>query len=221
MGVPTHELSRLTKYSDDRGCSAGVFTGVFGAGESPRRPATENDCHRILSPPVGRLRNEILALRSARQGFAIPAQDQGGMVMDLTASRMPEGEPLGSADPADQEKGLTSLAGSSESDRVAVSCAFCHGIGTDPFGIMSWLSTCCVCKGRGIVQVQAPYARCAHCGGTGAIKRLTCTACGGKGRVPLPACPTVVCPLCQGTGNDRSEWAIPCPKCRGCAWLPV
>jgi len=175
----------------------------------------------VLTHDLARLRNEILALRSARQGFLIPAQDQGGMVMDLTASRMPEGAPLGSADPADQEKGLTSLAGSSESDGVAVSCAFCHGSARDPFGIMSWLSTCCVCKGRGMVQVQAPYARCAHCGGTGAIKRLTCTGCGGKGLVPLPAGPTVVCPKCLGTGDDASAPAMPCLKCRGRGWLPV
>ena len=71
--------------------------------------------------------------------------------------------------------------GSNESDWAEASCAFCRGTGMDPFGIMSWLSTCCVCKGGGIVQVRGPQARCAHCRGSGAVKRLTCTACGGKG----------------------------------------
>jgi len=65
------------------------------------------------------------------------------------------------------------------------------------------------------VRAQGPQARCAHCRGTGAVKRLTCTACGGKGFVPLPVGPTVVCLECQGTGDDFSAPAIPCLKCRG------
>jgi DnaJ-class molecular chaperone len=103
---------------------------------------------------------------------------------------------------------------------VEAPCAFCNGTGRDPFGIMSWLSTCCVCKGKSIVQVQAPYARCAHCHGTGAIKTLTCTACGGKGLVPLPVGPTVVCSECQGTGDDGSVPAMTCLRCRGRGWVP-
>ena len=39
-----------------------------------------------------------------------------------------------------------------------VACAFCGGRGKDPFGIMSWLSTCCVCGGTGVVQVGAGSA---------------------------------------------------------------
>jgi len=113
----------------------------------------------------------------------------------------------------------TPRQGSNESDWAEVSCAFCHGTGTDSFGIMSWFSTCCVCKGRGIVQVQGPQARCAHCRGTGAVKRLTCTACGGKGLVPLAVGATMVCLECQGTGDDFSASAIPCLKCRGCGWV--
>ena len=27
-----------------------------------------------------------------------------------------------------------------ERDRILVECAFCHGTGKDPFGVMSWLS---------------------------------------------------------------------------------
>jgi len=34
--------------------------------------------------------------------------------------------------------------------RTSATCAFCRGRGNDPFGIMSHLSTCCVCGGRGI-----------------------------------------------------------------------
>ena len=30
-----------------------------------------------------------------------------------------------------------------------VTCSFCGGKGTDPFGILSWVSTCVVCGGRG------------------------------------------------------------------------
>jgi len=96
-----------------------------------------------------------------------------------------------------------------------VKCSFCGGKGKDPFGIMSHLSTCCVCGGRGVVQVRTPYMRCAHCRGTGAIKTLTCTVCGGKGFVPIPAGPTVVCPDCKGTGDDISAPAMACLKCRG------
>ena len=36
-----------------------------------------------------------------------------------------------------------------------VTCSFCGGKGKDPFDIMSSLSTCCVCKGKGVVKVQA------------------------------------------------------------------
>ncbi len=43
---------------------------------------------------------------------------------------------------------------------IAVQCSFCGGSGRDPFGIMSLLSTCCVCGGRGFVRVPEPYMRC-------------------------------------------------------------
>jgi hypothetical protein len=32
---------------------------------------------------------------------------------------------------------------------VDVTCSFCGGKGKDPFGFMSWLSTCTVCPGLG------------------------------------------------------------------------
>ncbi len=68
----------------------------------------------------------------------------------------------------------------SEGKMAEVTCSFCRGHGTDPFGIMSWHSTCCVCGGRGVVQVPASRRRCAHCRGTGAIKTFTCTVCRGR-----------------------------------------
>jgi DnaJ-class molecular chaperone len=109
--------------------------------------------------------------------------------------------------------------GSRESGCVEVPCAFCHGTGTDPFGIMSWHSDCCVCKGRGFTHVQGPQESCAHCRGTGAVKTLTCTVCDGKGLVPLRKGNTAVCTECQGTGDDSSASAIPCLKCRGRGWI--
>lgn len=96
-----------------------------------------------------------------------------------------------------------------------VTCSFCGGKGTDPFDIMSVLSVCCVCNGRGEVRVKVPYMRCAHCRGTGAIKTFTCTVCSGKGYVPESTGPADVCPVCRGTGDDASAPAMACLKCRG------
>ena len=101
----------------------------------------------------------------------------------------------------------------------SVTCAFCSGKGKDPFGIMSSLSTCCVCGGRGVVRIHVPHARCAHCEGSGAIKTLTCTACHGTGFVPTSSIPTVLCPECKGTGDDGSAPAMACLKCRGRGWI--
>jgi DnaJ-class molecular chaperone len=100
-------------------------------------------------------------------------------------------------------------------ERRKVICSFCSGTGTDPFGIMSWISTCCVCGGKGLVTIQGPYTRCAHCQGTGAVKTFTCTSCMGKGFVPLPLSPTSVCSECHGSGDDGSLPAMACLKCRG------
>ena len=100
-----------------------------------------------------------------------------------------------------------------------VNCAFCRGKGKDPFEVMSALSICCVCGGNGKVRVDAPRAACAHCRGTGAVKTLTCTTCGGKGAIALPALPTVSCPVCHGTGDEASAPALACLKCRGRGWI--
>jgi len=71
-----------------------------------------------------------------------------------------------------------------ESDSL-VKCAFCRGTGLDRFGVPSKLSQCQTCKGRGKVYVPEPSEKCLSCLGTGVYchHRLTCSVCGGRGRV--------------------------------------
>lgn len=102
-----------------------------------------------------------------------------------------------------------------EEQTTQMPCAFCGGTGKDPFGILSRLSTCCVCQGRGVVAVEASHELCAHCGGTGAVKRLTCTVCGGRGVLPVLKGLTEACPECGGSGDDPSAPAMACLECRG------
>jgi|AntAceMinimDraft_8_1070364.scaffolds.fasta_scaffold06488_1 DnaJ-class molecular chaperone len=99
----------------------------------------------------------------------------------------------------------------------SVICGFCEGKGKDPFGIMSDLSTCCVCGGKGNLSARTPYVPCAFCGGTGVYPgtRLTCTACGGVGIIPVKE-PYKTCPHCGGTGVDPdSEAGFYCLVCHG------
>ena len=110
---------------------------------------------------------------------------------------------------------------SREGKLVSITCAFCRGSGNDPFGIMSYLSTCCVCGGRGIVTTSSPYSRCAHCSGTGAVKTLTCTACMGKGVLPITTEKTRICPVCCGSGDDQSASAMYCLRCRGRGYVSL
>ena len=101
--------------------------------------------------------------------------------------------------------------------RASILCAFCGGTGRDPFGIISALSTCCVCGGTGTVSVETPYGRCAFCHGSGVYprSRQTCTACGGVGVAPVPE-PNKTCPYCLGTGADPdSEAGFYCLTCHG------
>jgi DnaJ-class molecular chaperone len=114
---------------------------------------------------------------------------------------------------------MSAISCSGESHLVETMCAFCRGTGLDPFGIMSWLSRCCVCGGTGVVLVRNPYVSCAHCRGSGAVKTLTCTVCGGKGVVSLPDTPVEICPECRGTGDDASAPAMDCLKCRGLGFV--
>ncbi|MEW6674746.1 MAG: hypothetical protein AB1348_01790 [Nitrospirota bacterium] len=95
-----------------------------------------------------------------------------------------------------------------------IKCAFCKGLGKDPFGLLSPLSICQVCLGRGKVRVTPPTAECAFCNGTGIYldKRITCTVCGGKGVVTVPK-GAKTCPDCKGTGQAPD--GLPCLACRG------
>lgn len=100
---------------------------------------------------------------------------------------------------------------------VSIRCAFCHGKGKDPFGILSYLSTCCVCGGMGTHQVREPHVPCAFCQSSGVYprSRLTCTACRGLGVRPVEA-PRQPCPQCRGTGGDLgSETGFYCLGCHG------
>jgi len=108
-------------------------------------------------------------------------------------------------------------------ERIAVTCAFCHSKGRDPFGIISPLSTCQVCGGTGRRTLRQPTVRCAYCRGTGVHPgtRMTCTTCHGVGTVPAPA-DAVRCPCCGGTGWARdwpgyicSDSSFSCPCCGG------
>jgi len=96
-----------------------------------------------------------------------------------------------------------------------VRCAFCDGAGRDPFHLLSSLSRCPVCKGRGAVVVPAPTVPCAYCRGTGRQRhtRLACSGCGGAGVQSL-AGPATRCPQCDGKGREP-EADLPCSLCRG------
>lgn len=68
---------------------------------------------------------------------------------------------------------------------TTVKCAFCKGKGIDPFPVLSHLSNCPACHGRGEIRVKEPYSTCPACGGTGIYtrSRLYCWTCRGKGVV--------------------------------------
>ena len=100
---------------------------------------------------------------------------------------------------------------------VEVKCAYCQGTGKDPWGLMSVLSKCQVCKGKGTVQIEAPYEQCPVCKGKGVErnKRLTCMACKGKGVLHIKK-GMKACPVCGGTGKTGSVGMRKyCLKCHG------
>ncbi len=104
-----------------------------------------------------------------------------------------------------------------EVKRAEVKCAFCEGTGKDPFGIMSHLSNCCVCGGKGKVRVIEPYVPCRACDQTGVqpFTRLTCLACYGTGVITVGE-PTETCPACFGTGTKRINGIyLHCLRCKG------
>jgi len=96
-----------------------------------------------------------------------------------------------------------------------VKCAFCHGVGRDPFGLLSPLAACQVCGSKGKVAVQEPVKVCAFCEGTGVYpgSRLTCTVCHGTGVVQIVE-PVTQCPSCHGSGKEPDS-GLPCLLCKG------
>ena len=102
--------------------------------------------------------------------------------------------------------------------KVSVTCAFCKGTGKDPFGLLSPLSSCQVCGGKGEVRIRGPAVKCAFCKGSGmqpnSTDKLHCMACGGKGWVTTIE-PSVECPDCNGTGLYHGDCRRHCPRCNG------
>ena len=98
---------------------------------------------------------------------------------------------------------------------TTITCAFCKGKGKDPFGIMSKDTACQVCGGRGKVAVVKPYAKCAHCQGTGIspYSRNVCTTCNGRGVISVTD-GKKVCSECKGSGRAE-ENDLPCTACGG------
>ena len=107
-----------------------------------------------------------------------------------------------------------------KNELVEVKCAFCQGTGRDPFGILSSLSNCSVCGGKGVVMVAEPHVTCRACEGTGVqpFTRLTCLACSGKGVIGV-AEKTETCPVCGGPGADTENRY--CLRCHGSGVIPV
>lgn len=99
-----------------------------------------------------------------------------------------------------------------------VTCGFCGGSGKDPFGLMSHLSNCQVCGGRGTVWIGEPHKRCGFCKGSGrqphSPNQVTCGACGGKGVVGVVE-PSDTCPTCGGSGVVMAPLEQYCLTCKG------
>lgn len=113
-----------------------------------------------------------------------------------------------------------------------IKCAFCNGTGKDPFELLSKLSSCQVCGGKGVVIVKEPTTKCLFCKGTGVqpytTNRLHCSVCAGKG-VITEIKPSQTCPACGGGGIEPRRTIdatapfgkVPCHKCRGKGFIPV
>lgn len=88
-------------------------------------------------------------------------------------------------------------------NRTMVKCAFCHGKGVDPFGIMSRSSICYVCGGKRQVAIGKPHVTCPFCRGSGVHPRtrMSCLACGGKGTIHVEE-PVDTCNHCGGSGIE-------------------
>lgn len=111
-----------------------------------------------------------------------------------------------------------------EANLVKVTCGFCKGRGVDPFGLMSHLSSCQVCGGRGSVWVREPHKECNFCKGSGrqphSPNQVTCGACGGKGVVAAIQ-PSEACPTCGGSGVVMAPLEQYCLTCKGQGVVPA
>ena len=114
----------------------------------------------------------------------------------------------------------TTAKTSTSETRETVRCAFCHGAGTDPYGVLSELSVCGGCGGKGTVVVPTERKRCIYCEGTGSHKTFRCLVCDGAGVIPLPAEPYTKCPACDGLAYEQSS-GLACLTCRGHGTVPV
>ncbi|MGC8643683.1 MAG: hypothetical protein ACP5XB_27810 [Isosphaeraceae bacterium] len=110
--------------------------------------------------------------------------------------------------------GAAMTASHSTKHHEYVPCAFCKGKGTDPFNVMSQVSTCGACQGEGRVLAPLPHVPCAYCGGDGSYKTYRCPVCGGAGVVAAPEGPTALCPECRGRASDGSSGMV-CLRCQG------
>jgi DnaJ-class molecular chaperone len=108
----------------------------------------------------------------------------------------------------------TSLTPQARPAREVIPCAFCNGKGVDPFAIMSELSVCGCCHGRGTVRVLSPHVRCTFCRGTGSHKTYRCPVCGGAGAIAAFPVPSHPCPDCEGRAFEAFS-GRPCLGCRG------
>ena len=111
-----------------------------------------------------------------------------------------------------------------DTTKLLVRCAFCSGMGKDPFGILSRLSTCYVCDGEKAVWIEKTGAvkDCPYCGGSGVSPvgaRNSCTPCGGTGVVCIEE-PSQTCLHCKGTGWEP-HMALYCVVCIGKGAIPI
>jgi DnaJ-class molecular chaperone len=97
---------------------------------------------------------------------------------------------------------------------VKINCAFCKGVGIDPFGLLSSISKCQVCKGSKLVEIKEPFISCVYCSGSGENNlgaRVPCIVCGGKGSNNVNN--NIDCSKCKGTGKGNDY--LPCTLCGG------